>query len=120
MYFNIVYTETVMAWRGMARHGRAGLGMAGRGKAWQGTWLGMAWQGLVWLGKMWLGWARLGNRASYKLGPIFFVQDYWVLPTKDRDFHPGYVSSGYQGVRRASEHNAEFFDHGKGKIAFAA
>ncbi len=35
-------------------------------------------------------------------------------------FHPGCVSSGYQCVRRAFEHNAEFLDHGKGKIAFAA
>ena len=63
MYSNIVYTET--AWHVMVWNGRAGLGMARRGKAWFG---------LVWLGKMWLGWARLGNRASYKLGPIFFVK----------------------------------------------
>ena len=74
MYFYIIYTENCMACHGMERHGRAGLGMVRRGKAWQGTWLGMAWQGLVWLGKMWLGWARPGNRASYKLGPIFFVK----------------------------------------------
>ena len=63
MYFNIVYTETV--WHGVVWHG-----MAGQGSAWQGV----ARLGLVWLGKMWLGWARLGNRASYKLGPIFFVK----------------------------------------------
>ena len=49
--------------------------MAWYGTAWQGRARhGKAWQGLVWLGKMWLGWARLGNRASYKLGPIFFVK----------------------------------------------
>ena len=68
------------------------------------------------------GWAGQGLEIGQviNLALFFFVQDYWVLPTKDRDFHPGYVSSGYQGVRRASEYNAEFFDHGKGKIAFAA
>ena len=67
MYSNIVYTETawhVMVWNGMA----------GQGSAWQGMARNMAWHGVVWLGKMWLGWARLGNRASYKLGPIFFVK----------------------------------------------
>lgn len=67
MYFNIVYTETV--WHGVVWHG-----MAGQGSAWQGVARLGKEHGVARLGLARCGWARLGNRASYKLGPIFFVK----------------------------------------------